>query len=224
MRLPTAPCAGVQSLHSARQQLPQGRNGRTVRRPASGVRRPVTLAATSDVERSGQPTWRSRLSTSARAWQSRAGGVSFVLCDRWRDPAHQRAASHLDEYWQVGHCHPVAVAGWLVLVLRRHARALHELTEAESASLGRWLPAVAAALHEATQSEVEYVMQFAEGQGFHHVHFHIIGRTVQWNPAWIGPRVWGAFGAAEHVGADVVEALINAVGESLGVVPKRLDQ
>ena len=123
----------------------------------------------------------------------------------------------LDEFWRVEHCHPVGVAGWLVLILRRHARALHELSDDEARSLGRWLPQLFRALHDSTGSEVEYMMQFAEGEGFHHVHFHLIARTSDWNPAWKGPAVWAAFGVDTPVDAAQVDALMRDLGQRLGV-------
>ena len=88
----------------------------------------------------------------------------------------------LDAHWRVGHAHPVAVVGWLVLVLRRHARAVHELTEDEATSLAHWLTVLPRALHHATSCEPEYVLQFAEADGFRHVHFHLIARSTERNP------------------------------------------
>jgi diadenosine tetraphosphate (Ap4A) HIT family hydrolase len=125
----------------------------------------------------------------------------------------------LDDHWRVEHCHPVAVPGWLVLVLRRHARSLHELTNEESMALGRWLGVLPKALHHATGSELEYVMQFAEGDGFHHVHFHVVARGPEWNPDWKGPGVFGAFGVDEPVGAVHVTDVMNAVGAFIRVEP-----
>lgn len=125
----------------------------------------------------------------------------------------------LDDHWRVEHCHPVAVPGWLVLVLRRHARSLHELTEDESSALGRWLAVLPKALHHATGCEIEYVMQLAEGQGFHHVHFHVVARGAMWNPEWTGPAVFGALGVSDPVSAEDVTQIVNAVGTYLGITP-----
>jgi diadenosine tetraphosphate (Ap4A) HIT family hydrolase len=125
----------------------------------------------------------------------------------------------LDDHWRVEHAHPVAVAGWLVLVLRRHARALHDLTEDEATALGRWLAVLPKALHHATGSEVEYVMQFAEGEGFHHVHVHLIARTARWNPDWKGPGVFGALDVDEPVSAERTTRVVHAVGAFLGITP-----
>ena len=115
----------------------------------------------------------------------------------------------------VEHCYPVAVSGWLVLVLRRHARALHELTDDEAASLGHWLPLLARALHAATGCELEYVMQFAEGEGFHHVHFHLIARSPEWPDQFKGPDVFTAFGVADPISSSESTRVIQAVSAQL---------
>ena len=41
------------------------------------------------------------------------------------------------EYWLVEHAYPVKTIGWLVIVLKRHAEALHELTPEEFAELAQ---------------------------------------------------------------------------------------
>jgi diadenosine tetraphosphate (Ap4A) HIT family hydrolase len=123
----------------------------------------------------------------------------------------------LDDHWRVEHCHPVATPGWLVLVLRRHARSLHELSDAESAALGDWIALLPKALHAATGCELEYVMQFAEGEGFHHVHVHFVARAAEWSSEWKGPRVFSAFGAEDPVTSDRVTEIMRAVAGYLGV-------
>ena len=75
------------------------------------------------------------------------------------------------------------------------------------------------ALYDATGAEVEYVMQFAEGEGFHHLHVHLIARTPEWNPDWKGPAVWGAFGTDTPVEAAAVDGGdMTDIGRRLGVV------
>ncbi len=115
----------------------------------------------------------------------------------------------------VEHCHPVSTPGWFVLVLKRHARALHDLTDDEAASLGHWLPRVTRAMHRVTQCEVEYVIQLAEGTGFHHVHFHLMARDEQWPDQLRGPRVFAAFGAEPAVGRERQTELVEALGAAL---------
>jgi diadenosine tetraphosphate (Ap4A) HIT family hydrolase len=123
----------------------------------------------------------------------------------------------LDEYWRVEHCHPVAVAGWLGLVLRRHARALHDLTDDEATALGKWLPMLTRALHDTTGCEHEYVMQFAEGDGFQHVHFHIIARSPEWPADLKGPGVFAAFGVAYAIAPEAARQIIVGVARYIGV-------
>jgi hypothetical protein len=106
----------------------------------------------------------------------------------------------LDDHWRVEHAHPVAVAvavavaGWLVLVLRRHARALHELTEEEATTLGRCPAVLPEALHHATGSEVEGLEPVVEG-----------------------PGVFGALGVDEPVSAERTTQVVHAVGAFIGI-------
>ena len=72
------------------------------------------------------------------------------------------------------------------------------------------------ALHEVTGCESEYVMQFAEGDGFQHVHVHLVARYEDWNPDWKGPLVFSAFGTDEPVGSDRVTQLMEALADHLG--------
>jgi diadenosine tetraphosphate (Ap4A) HIT family hydrolase len=125
----------------------------------------------------------------------------------------------LDEYWCVEHGHPVAVVGWLVLVLRRHALALHELTEHEAVALGKWLPELTRALHEVTGCALEYVMQFAEGEGFQHVHFHLVARPADWPDEFKGPKAFAAWGVDDPVSAAQAARVIDDVAAFL-----RLDE
>jgi diadenosine tetraphosphate (Ap4A) HIT family hydrolase len=82
---------------------------------------------------------------------------------------------HVGEHFIVDHAVPVARPGWFVIVSRRHAAALHELTTDEWRELGELLPRLVAAVHDAANSEKEYVMQLAEAPGFQHIHWHVVG-------------------------------------------------
>ncbi len=148
--------------------------------------------------------------------------MSAVECQTCRAIAGEISLTNaprilLDDHWLAEHCHPVATPAWIVLVLRRHARTIHDLTDAESASLGHWLPTIARALHQMTGSELEYVMQFAEGDGFHHVHFHIIARAADWPDAFRGSRVFAAMRTADPIGSDRATEVIVALAELLGI-------
>ena len=80
-------------------------------------------------------------------------------------------------YWLIEHAYPARLKGWLVIVLKRHAEALHELTREEFVELGELQALSVSLLHEALGSAKEYAVCFAEKAGFHHVHFHVVARS-----------------------------------------------
>ena len=77
-------------------------------------------------------------------------------------------------YWYLEHSYPTSLKGWLVVVLKRHVEALHELTAQEFAELGIIQARATKLLFETLDCEKEYVMCLAESEGFHHIHFHIV--------------------------------------------------
>jgi diadenosine tetraphosphate (Ap4A) HIT family hydrolase len=81
-----------------------------------------------------------------------------------------------DGLWRVAHAFNAARLGWLVLILRRHASSLSELTNAEAVALGRLLPAASRALEAELGVAKAYVMFLAELERFEHVHVHVVAR------------------------------------------------
>jgi diadenosine tetraphosphate (Ap4A) HIT family hydrolase len=82
------------------------------------------------------------------------------------------------EFWQVEHAYPSGLVGWLVIALRRHAVALHELTSGEFAEFGLILERTVRALHQTLGTAKEYAACYAEQNGFEHIHFHVVPRTA----------------------------------------------
>ena len=82
------------------------------------------------------------------------------------------------QFWDVVHCNATTIDGWLVMVTRRHIEAIDELTHAEALELGVLLYQVSIALKQVVKCARTYVVQFAEAEGHHHVHFHIIPRMA----------------------------------------------
>lgn len=121
---------------------------------------------------------------NCKSCQAVQGLISLVATPRILETKH----------WVVEHGHPTALKGWLVVVLKRHCRAIHDLTAEETLEFGRLLPIICQALHEVLKTESEYVVQFAEGEGFHHVHFHMIARMPQWPESLRGRRVFDWMG------------------------------
>ena len=93
-------------------------------------------------------------------------------------------------FWQVEHVYPTKVTGWLVLILKRHAAALHELTADEFRELGLLQERIVRVLHQELQEEKEYLMCFAEGEGFQHMHLHVVAKTSNFPQEAKGPKVF----------------------------------
>ena len=120
-------------------------------------------------------------------------------------PARERI--YLGPRWRVAHAFGTSLPGWLVLVPRRHAVALDDLTAGEAADLGPLLRAVSSALRDVTGCRKTYVASFAEAEGFQHIHFHVIPRQPGLEADLRGPRVFGLLGGdpARYVPESVMD-------------------
>jgi diadenosine tetraphosphate (Ap4A) HIT family hydrolase len=90
----------------------------------------------------------------------------------------------------VEHAYPTSLLGWLVIVLKRHAEALHELSHEEGEELGLLQWAVSRALSAEIGCMKEYAVFFAEQPGFSHVHVHMVPRAADLDAALLGGRVF----------------------------------
>ncbi len=90
------------------------------------------------------------------------------------------------KYWFVEHAYPVKIIGWLVIVLKRHAEALHELNAEEFRELAQIQAKLIPLLHEELHSEKEYISCYAEMEHFRHIHIHIFARPPDWPEEWKG--------------------------------------
>ena len=128
-------------------------------------------------------------------------------------PPRERLAH--DAMWRVVHDFNTALPGWLVLLPRRHVTAVHDLTDAEAAALDAWQVRLSRALHAVTGCAKTYVAQFAEAEGFAHVHFHIVPRMPDLAAEHRGPRVFGLLRRPEPervtpAGADEMALALRA--------------
>ncbi len=108
-----------------------------------------------------------------------------------------RAEVWSSEVWRVAHAFDTSLPGWLVVVPRRHVVAMAVLDDAEAAELGPLLVDLGRALEEVTGCVKTYVMQFAEAEGFGHVHLHVVPRAADRAPLLRGPRVFALLGVPE---------------------------
>jgi diadenosine tetraphosphate (Ap4A) HIT family hydrolase len=109
------------------------------------------------------------------------------------------------KYWQIEHVAPTAVKGWLVIILKRHALALHELSEEEFLELGILTKASTKILFQAFHCEKEYMACFAEGEGFQHIHVHIIAKPENLSLENFGPNIF------QLLGPKTINPLENSV-------------
>jgi len=122
-----------------------------------------------------------------------------------------------DPHWRVTHAFDTTLPGWLVLVPRRHVTAIADLTDAEAAVLGSWQVRLSRALHRACGCQKTYVIQFAEAEGFQHVHFHIVPRMPDLPRQLRGPAIFDLLGAppADRVTDQDKDRLATALRQHL---------
>src|SRR5262245_9058698 len=94
------------------------------------------------------------------------------------------------QFWLVDHAYPTRMKGWLVLVLRRHAEALHELTTEEYTEMAALLERTVRLLRRETGCAKEYAVCFAEAEHFNHIHIHVVPRPADLPEELRGPRIF----------------------------------
>jgi diadenosine tetraphosphate (Ap4A) HIT family hydrolase len=94
-------------------------------------------------------------------------------------------------YWMVEHAYPVKRLGWLVIVLKRHAEALHDLTPEEYAELGKLQSQSTRFLFEELHCQKEYISCYGEADGFAHIHFHVFAKPADLPEELKGGRSFG---------------------------------
>jgi diadenosine tetraphosphate (Ap4A) HIT family hydrolase len=144
--------------------------------------------------------------------------LDCYTCSREREfdllPVRERIAQ--DEYWRLAHAVRSALPGWLVFLPHRHVTAMADLTDSEAARLGTWQVAVSRALHAVTGCTKTYVAQFAEAEGFSHVHFHLVPRLPDQPANRRGPAVFGYLDpSGDHVTDDAMDTLATALRHPL---------
>jgi diadenosine tetraphosphate (Ap4A) HIT family hydrolase len=101
------------------------------------------------------------------------------------------------QFWDIVHCNAATIPGWLVVVARRHIEAIDELTRDEALELGVLLQQVSLALKQVIKCTKTYVVQFAEAEGHHHVHFHVIPRMANLPEERRGTKIFEYLGVSE---------------------------
>ena len=125
------------------------------------------------------------------------------------------------KYWFVEHVYPTSVRGWMCVVLKRHCPSMSELTHNEYRELSLILEVVTKAQREIYKTEKEYLMQFAEKEGFHHVHFHVVPKHPDLPEELKGTNIFAALGdqiSNPLSDEDIIEAAMDI--KSFFVLPE----
>jgi diadenosine tetraphosphate (Ap4A) HIT family hydrolase len=110
-------------------------------------------------------------------------------------------------YWVVEHAYPTAIRGWLVIVLKRHAEALHDLSKEEFAELAQIQYRLAQIMGQDAQIEKEYAMCLAEAEHFQHIHVHFIAKPKDLPVEAKGPRIFSQLNVDEQHTLSVEEVV-----------------
>ena len=117
------------------------------------------------------------------------------------------------DYWDIVHALDTSLPGWMVIVLRRHAPTIAELTKEEAAELGPLIRNVSVGIQEIVGCVKTYVMQFAELPNHQHVHFHVVPRMLDMPKDDMGPRVFNYLGVSKEY--QVPEEEMNSIARKL---------
>jgi len=126
---------------------------------------------------------------------------------------------HRTAYWDVVHSYNTSLAGWLVVISRRHLTAIDEMTEDEAVELGRLIRRISVILKTLTGCAKTYVAQFAEHVEHPHVHFHIVPRMADLPEDRRGPNIFTYLGVPEEerVSETAMNQLASEIRRSLAI-------
>jgi diadenosine tetraphosphate (Ap4A) HIT family hydrolase len=111
------------------------------------------------------------------------------------------------KYWLVEHAYPIKILGWLVIVLKRHAEALHELTTEEFIELAQIQARLIPLLHKELHCEKEYMSCYAEMEHFQHIHIHVFARPAGIPDALKGGRSFALLKVTPEEAVSAVEII-----------------
>jgi diadenosine tetraphosphate (Ap4A) HIT family hydrolase len=105
----------------------------------------------------------------------------------------------------------------MVIVLKRHASALHELSPEEFRELGHMLLRCSDALHHTLATQKEYLLQFAEAEHFRHVHLHLVPIRASLPSDLRGAGIMAALGppARNRLTVDQITTISQSLREAL---------
>ena len=119
------------------------------------------------------------------------------------------------KHWLVEHAYPCGMKGWLVLLPDRHVHAIHELTNEEMEEFSEIFFRLPKALHNLLDTEKEYVMQLAVGEGFTHVHFHIVAKPKNLLKKYEGIKIFALKNDVKSLSKEEIKKFCKLMREEL---------
>ncbi len=123
------------------------------------------------------------------------------------------------KYWVVEHAYPTGLKGWVVMVLKRHCKALHELSGEEFSELGDISYKIIGALRQVTHCEKEYFICTAEKEHFNHIHFHIVPRPEDISEELKGTSIFSLLAVNKNNAVPEIE-VIEVCNELKAKIPQ----
>jgi diadenosine tetraphosphate (Ap4A) HIT family hydrolase len=123
------------------------------------------------------------------------------------------------KYWIVEHAFPINVLGWLVIVLKRHIEALHNLSSEEFRELSEIESRLIPILFQETNCEKEYVSCYAEKDHFTHIHFHIFAKPKDLPNEYKGAKSFAFINPSE---SDVIPS--ESIIEFCKIIGRRMEE
>jgi diadenosine tetraphosphate (Ap4A) HIT family hydrolase len=124
------------------------------------------------------------------------------------------------KYWLVEHAYPTKIKGWLVIVLKRHSEALHDLSLEEFRELSIIESKIVHLQLLAMNCEKEYISCYAEKGQFNHIHFHVFAKPRELSQEYIGTKSFELINTIEEeaIPKEEIIMICNQLLEQIKII------
>jgi diadenosine tetraphosphate (Ap4A) HIT family hydrolase len=124
------------------------------------------------------------------------------------------------KYWVVEHAYPTKIKGWLVIVLKRHSEALHDLSAEEFRELSVIESKIIHLQLIAMNCEKEYISCYAEKGQYNHIHFHVLAKPRELSQEYIGTKSFKLINTTEEEASPKEEIIriCNELHEQIKII------
>jgi diadenosine tetraphosphate (Ap4A) HIT family hydrolase len=124
------------------------------------------------------------------------------------------------KYWVVEHAYPTKIKGWLVIVLKRHSEALHDLSAEEFRELSVIESKIIHLQLIAMNCEKEYISCYAEKGQYNHIHFHVLAKPRELSQEYIGVKSFKLINPIEEeaIPKEEIIRICNELHEQIKII------